>query len=740
MKVLHRFLLIFFFSNVLYLAKGQSFQIVDEKNRPVYDAAVTFSELNTQKSTIRFTDNQGFTNSSAITYPVCVQVHHMAYLDFVDTLTSASGNHLVQLKSNPVNLKTVSVTSSYAPAIAEKAVYKVDVITREQIDRQASNNLEQLLSQQLNMRIDRDQALGSSLTLQGMSGEHIKFLVDGVPVIGRKAGLIDLGQINLNNIDHIEVVKGSLSVLYGTDAAGGVINLITKNNAKDKLNGGINTYYENIGQYNIDAFAGWKFKKADVLISGGRNFFEGWNKVDTNSRYYDWKPKEQYFGNIKLTQNINRARLTFQSSYMHEKVTNKSAEVRGLPYEAYAFDEYNSTIRFNNQLYADIPLKNDLSMNVTGAYSIYEALKNTYLKNLVDLTQVLSSNPDEHDTTRFYNAMVRYTFNRAKPDAKFNYQVGFDLNNEKGTGKRIDDGAIHSIGDYAVFGSLEYTPFKAITIRPGIRYAYNTAYQSPIIPSLNILYRVNKQLTWRASYGRGFRAPNLKELYLFFHDSNHSIEGNTQLTPETSNHAESSIAWKLLTEKFLFQLEPSVFYNNVHDKIALVQQGTATADYTYINIEKFISKGAELQAHFTLKNFHLNAGINYTGIYNTYYGAIGNTDFAWSPSINGSLDYTFTKTNTTLSAFVKYNGEQPVYVLEDDNTLGRYINNDYTLIDLNIAQRLFNERLILTGGVMNLLDVINVRSYGAATAHSSSDTEAVIGMGRSLFAKIQWHF
>jgi outer membrane receptor for ferrienterochelin and colicins len=178
----------------------------------------------------------------------------------------------------------------------------------------------------------------------------------------------------------------------------------------------------------------------------------------------------------------------------------------------------------------------------------------------------------------------------------------------------------------------------------------------------------------------------------------------------------------------------------VNDKIALVQEGTASAEYTYINIEKFISKGAELQAHFTMKNFHLNTGINYTGIYNTYFGAVGSTDFAWSPSINGSVDYTFSKTNTTVSAFIKYNGEQPVYVLEDDNSLGRYINNDYTLMDINIAQRLFKERLIVTGGVMNLLDVTNVSTYGTATAHSGSENEAVIGMGRSLFVKIQLHF
>ncbi len=714
--------------------------MVDENNHSVQNAAVTLNEISNGKSVHRFTDNHGSVNLKNFTYPVYIQIHHLGYFDLNDTLHDATTKSILQLKSNAVNLKTISVTGSYAPSVADKSVYKVDVITREQIDHQAANNLENLLSQQVNMRIERDQSLGSSLLLQGMSGSNIKFLVDGVPVIGRKYGFIDLSQLNLNNIDHIEIVKGSMSVLYGTDAAGGVINLITKNNEKDKLNGGISTYYENIGQYNADMYAGWKFKKTDVRISGGRNFFDGWSKVDTNARSFDWKPKEQYVGNVKLSQHFNRLRLTLQSDYMHDKVIDKS-EVRGLPYDAYGLDEYNITTRFNNQLYAELPINSNLNMNFTGAYSFYEARKNKYVKDLVDLSQELSSNPTDHDTTRFYTAFARYVFNRAKTEGIFNYELGLELNNERGTGKRIDDGKIHAIGDYSVFASIEYKPVKALTIRPGVRYAYNTSYKAPVIPSLHILYDISRQITWRASYGRGFRAPGLKELYLSFHDSNHNIDGNQALNAETSHYMETSAVWKFLKEKYLIRVEPSVFYNVVRDKIALAEKGSSSDNYfTYLNVEKFISNGAELQAHFTMKNFHFNAGYNYTGVYNTFYGTTGTTDFAWSPSINASLDYTYPKTNTTLAIFTKFNGKQPVYLIQSDNSLQRYINDDYTLVEINISQRFYKERLIVQGGVMNLLDVTNVKTYSTATAHSSNSTDALVGMGRSLFLKLQLHF
>ena len=85
-----------------------------------------------------------------------------------------------------------------------------------------------------------------------------------------------------------------------------------------------------------------------------------------------------------------------------------------------------------------------------------------------------------------------------------------------------------------------------------------------------------------------------------------------------------------MKEKFLIQVEPAAFYNSVNDKIALVEKKTLTADYTYVNVEKFISKGAELQTHFTMKNFHFNVGYNYTGVYNTFYGATGTSNLSYS--------------------------------------------------------------------------------------------------------------
>ena len=121
------------------------------------------------------------------------------------------------------------------------------------IQENASNNLVDLLNTQALFDIQFDQSLGSALSIQGMDGNNINILVDGIPILGRKGGQIDLGQVNLSNVDRVEILKGPAAVSYGTNSTGGVINLITNTIQSDNLT--FNSYFENIGlsQLNINS-------------------------------------------------------------------------------------------------------------------------------------------------------------------------------------------------------------------------------------------------------------------------------------------------------------------------------------------------------------------------------------------------------------------------------------------------------------------------------------------------------
>src|SRR5690606_8167852 len=115
-----------------------------------------------------------------------------------------------------------------------------------------------------NLRISQDGVLGSSLSIMGVSGENIKIMIDGVPIIGRLDGSIDLSQISLNDIERIEIIEGPLSTVYGTNALGGTINLITKKDGLKKWSVQPGVYYESSGQYNSDIQLSLNHKKNQI--------------------------------------------------------------------------------------------------------------------------------------------------------------------------------------------------------------------------------------------------------------------------------------------------------------------------------------------------------------------------------------------------------------------------------------------------------------------------------------------
>ena len=150
-------------------------------------------------------------------------------------------------------LDEVVITAQHGSKTVEESVHLVRVLNKKRIRDQAATNLRELLQMETGMRISQDNLLGSSLSLQGLSGQNVKILIDGVPVIGRLNGNVDLSQISLTNIERVELIQGPLSVNFGTDALAGTINLITKKINKDGLKMTYSSYYETVGQYNINS-------------------------------------------------------------------------------------------------------------------------------------------------------------------------------------------------------------------------------------------------------------------------------------------------------------------------------------------------------------------------------------------------------------------------------------------------------------------------------------------------------
>ena len=279
----------------------------------------------------------------------------------------------VYLEAVPVTLNSFVVTGQYAKNSPEKAVQRITIIDQKKIEKMAAVNLKDVLSNSMNIRLSQDNVLGSGMSLQGMGGQNVKILIDGVPVIGRLNGNIDLSQINLNDVERIEIIEGPMSVSYGTNALAGVINLITKTNGTKKLSITANSFNENIGQYNIDGGVSTSFKNSTIGFLAGRNYFDGWvdgdkvlgedPRIADSTRFKSWKPKIQYFGKANYHYRLKQGEVKYSLGIFNEKISN-----RGLPRAPYgetAFDDYYFTKRIDNSLILNKKLKKDKRIKAT---------------------------------------------------------------------------------------------------------------------------------------------------------------------------------------------------------------------------------------------------------------------------------------------------------------------------------------------------------------------------------------
>ena len=299
---------------VLYSQSSQIKLSDSKSNLPVSYATVLFVDLGTKTEYFKVSDEKGIVVNPCKNTSV-VKISCIGYTALTDTLASGKSYDLAMMPT-VFSLDEVVVTGSFRPQRADKSIYNIKVVGQKKIEEQGANNLKDLLTNQVNLSITQDPALGSSLKIKGLTGNNVKILIDGVPVIGRMGGNIDLTQLNLYNIDHVEMVEGPMSVIYGSDALAGAINIITKENKNSNFGLTTNAYYETAGTYNFDGNVNFRKKRHSVSLSAGRNFFDGFS-TDT-LRSQSWKPKEQYNADLYYMYTHDRAKIKYQVSYMHE--------------------------------------------------------------------------------------------------------------------------------------------------------------------------------------------------------------------------------------------------------------------------------------------------------------------------------------------------------------------------------------------------------------------------------------
>lgn len=732
------------------LLNAQTLKVMNrETGRPLEAVHVYFRALEAPAEKVLLTDTAGKLkfDPKVLNHGLCeITLKTLGYETLCDTFIPSLQHRIYYLKPESMVTNSVVITAQYTPNSPEKAVHKINVIDRKKIEAMGAQNLRDVLSNEMNIRISQDNVLGSSMSLQGISGQNVKILIDGVPVTGRLNGSIDISQINMYNVERIEIIEGPLSVNYGTDALAGTINIITQKSVKRNFSLSSNNYYESSGQYNFLGNLSYRKRNNNIMISGGRNYFDGWRYSDPafyierphiadSTRYQNWKSKEQIFGSVYYGTLVGRMKVMYNGDCFYEQIVSRG--LPRLPYYETAFDDDYTTGRIGNAISVNGALNRRLNLNVLAAYNYYQRIKNTFLNDLTTLQSILTENAGDQDTSKFKNLTARGSINSHNEKAKLNYEMGYDINHETGTGIRIAEGK-KQIGDYALFFTSEYRPFKNIVLRPGLRIIYNTAYQAPVIPSLNIRYSINEKNTLRASYAKGFRAPSIKELYFFFVDINHNIQGNENLKAEQSHNFNLAYTHLKRKQNALLKMEASVFYNRISNMISLAQlSGTK---YTYFNVEEYRTTGFQGQGELTWKHLKMSLGATYTGRYNQLHRL--NTDlqkFTYSPEARLNFYYEWYKHRTTFAVFYKYNGKLPSFTSNENNEILRTVINDYHTADISVSKSVFAKKINISAGVKNLFNVRNVSGVVTGAAHASASNSVTIGMGRIYFVKLDFY-
>ena len=241
----------------------------------------------------------------------------------------------IEVKEDINQLEEVVVTGQFSPQSMKNSLYKVRSVNSDQIRQKAPLDVQSLLNTEIGIRLSNDMALGETdFELMGMSGNNVKILMDGIPMIDRGSTKQSLSQLDVNRIERVEIVEGPMSVVYGTDALAGVINIITKKGPgysgestwrvgariQEETMGKEYQFFNGEGLHNESIDLGFNLKNG-LYFNGGytRNDNGGW-QGDLTGREKRWHPKDQSLANGMIGFQRRNLNVWYRLDFLDEKI------------------------------------------------------------------------------------------------------------------------------------------------------------------------------------------------------------------------------------------------------------------------------------------------------------------------------------------------------------------------------------------------------------------------------------
>ena len=485
-------------------------RVVDETGSPLPGATVM---VHNSKHTV-VTDLNGDFSIEAEGSTTRLEVSYVGFI--TETFVVKSGQPSGELRMTPdiETVENVVVTATRTPKALKDVPVVTQLISSDAIRKADATNIQDLLSEELpGLEFTYVMSQETSLSMNGFGGKAVLFLVDGERLAGETMDNVDFNRLNLDNVGRVEVVKGASSALYGANAVGGVVNLITRE-SKDPWRVNVNSRYRSLGNE-------WR--------SGGDfNFHTGRWTSNTNLHYmtaqsvrltdaFDTESNLQYlFGgrtfnikerlNVQATRNLN---LTARGGY---------------------FDRISTRINYDDHYL-------DYSGGLRGDWDISPGQ-----------TLEMSYSYDQYDKVRFVNGLRTHDHDYSNRQnilhALYTHlwgenilSAGADFMHDYLQTYQFADDVTHEQSSVDAFVQFDYNPLRWFNVVASLREDYFSASRNNAVTArLATMFKL-QGVSLRANYAGGFRAPTLKEMFMNFDMAGiQMIYGDPNLKPERSHN------------------------------------------------------------------------------------------------------------------------------------------------------------------------------------------------------------
>ena len=481
-----------------------------------------------------------------------------------------------------VELDPIVVTASHTPKALKDAPVVTRLITRHDIKITDATNIQDMLTQEIpGLEFGFAMTQETSLNMSGFGGNAVLFLVDGERMAGETMDNVDYNRMNLDNVGRIEIVKGASSALYGSNAVGGVVNIISRENL-EPWTANANTRYNTFGHE-------WR---------NGASFSFNTEKWNSQTSF----------------QHTMIDPIDLPKPYSSEEIAIElMKKMQGLPYDERVLNDDSNLSRLYGQKTYNVKERltwrptDQLTLIGRGSYFFRTSERDTYDYHFNAYSAGLKGryawNHDRHLELSY--AFDQYDKANFKPDGtrthdhdysnqqhvvhalyshslgKNNLILGADYLHDYLTTYQFIDNASHAQSNIDGYAQFDWNIIERLNVVGSMRYDYFSASSEKAFTGrLAVVYKF-PWMTFRANYASGFRAPTLKEMYMHFDMGNmgYWIIGNPELEPEKSNNFNIAIERQkrirnsgILNGVYNFTL---MGYCNIFDK------RITTIDYTY---------------------------------------------------------------------------------------------------------------------------------------------------------------